>query len=430
MILLYMSYEENIQSYRDNMTSLIGNQFANSAQKIAEGDELGNQAREATAQIVGPLALDMLREGIMHKAGVASARIGGKTVRAQINEALKAKYQELSDRATNAARGKIQDVVDQVRGTVASASEEGQEALTSAVGTARDVVQSTSNRAVSNARDALPQGSVQTPAASTDDDVPSGSGDDNTTEATMPTEDAPSFFSVGNIAERSGDALGAAAAGIGAAYAVSRPGLSSDQRAVIGIEAAAPLVAEKSIGDIVPGAGLIVGGIEDAATPGLGTAVQRTEDFGIQAGVLAAQKVGYKAGQAAQRAIQGARAGQQAEEDTDIGGEGGTELTDISAIGTTATSEAETTGVGAGLSEATGAELGAGASAGLGAELGTDAALAAASGPESGGLGFIAAGAIGLGAVLASIFAPHHHKSASSGPAPNLAIPVQAVGLR
>jgi hypothetical protein len=781
-----MSYEENIQNYKDSISNILSDQLASSAQRIAEGGELGEEARQATAQIVGPLALDMLKEGIMHKAGVASAKIGaGKNVRDQINDAFKAKFKQLSDRATDAAkakgqelleqgRGKLQDVVDQARGKATAAVQEGQDALTSAVGTARQAAQATGDRLASQARGALEQGAnvrdlatsavqdgvaqvrgaqggftsgrapaavppqnnddkivaqgarandpqqvaqdtldrykghvdekvadlrskltdpsqkvviagkegegtnigseravgqwqtfaneqgmpnvgpqvrqytndqlnqlktdfpdqvrfgrikpsdqipddeihvwgantananipngevfpaavsggqaavigkgspnemgiVSTPLTGvpdvkpsgapqvastsgqapalrydprasrranfserlnalsdedkasvkadynagktavqpnetpeqrsariqgnnklTDDlvtakenansaseannptsnqvrdslapmreamaqtqsqkpvtqqDVPSGAGganraetnidnlgsrpstldaskftvapqDEPKTSAPAPTEEAPSFFSTANIAERSGDALGAAAAGIGAAYAISRPGLTAGQRATTAVEAAAPLVAEKAIGDVIPGAGLLVSGIEDAATPNLGSASQRAEDFGVQTGVLAAQKVGFKAGQALQRTIQARRAGQAASE-----GEEGTELTDFSTVG----GEAGETAAGATAETAAGTAAGtetAAATGGVAAELGTDAAAAAATGPESGGLGFIAAGVIGLGAVLASIFSPHHHEAPKTGPAPNLAIPVQSVGLR
>ncbi len=796
-----MSYEENIENYKDSISNIMGNQLAASAQRIAEGGRLGEEAREATAQIVGPLALDMLKEGIMHKAGVASAKIGGKAVRDQINEAFKGKFKQLTDKATSAAknkgeellaqgkgklqdvvnqaRGKATEVVNQVRGKATSALQEGQDALTSAVGTARQAAQSTGDRVTAAGREALQQGAsvrdlatsavqegtaqargaaggftsglapaavppennddavvargarvqnpddvaqntlerykghvdervnelkskltdpsqkvviagkegegtyigtdrakgqwedfsqqqgirnvgpevqkytsdqlnqlkadypdqvsfgrvksaddipadeihvwgantgnanvangsafpagsggqaavigkgspnelgiVSTPLTGipdvkasaapqvasssgqaplkydprasrrtnfseridalsdedkasikadynagktavqpnetpeqrtsriadnnklTDDlvtakenastaseannpsaptvrdslapmreamaqtqsqkpltqnDVPAGAGGGNTQETNLdslgsrpstidatkftedpseapsapkappPTEEAPSFFSTANLAERSGDALGAAAAGIGAAYAITRPGLTAGQRATTAVEAAAPLVAEKAVGDIVPGVGLLVSGVEDAATPGLGSATQRAEDFGVQTGVLAAQKVGYKAGQAAQKAIQSSRAGQAAE-DTDIAGEGGTELSDLSAVGSGAAGESGSAAAAGGSAAATGGtEATVATGGGLAAELGTDAAAAAAAGPESGGLGFIAAGVIGLGAVLASIFAPHHNKTPTPGPAPNLAIPVQSVGLR
>ena len=57
---------------------------------------------------------------------------------------------------------------------------------------------------------------------------------------------------------------------------------------------------------------------------------------------------------------------------------------------------------------------------------GLEAGLAA-SGAETGGLGFLAAGAVGLISALASIFSPHHDpdpKKAPPQPVPNLSVPV------
>lgn len=87
---------------------------------------------------------------------------------------------------------------------------------------------------------------------------------------------------------------------------------------------------------------------------------------------------------------------------------------------------------------------GAGAGAGeeIGTEAGTEAAVAGteggiegveagllASAPETGGLGAIAAGIVGIGAALASIFAPHHEKKAMPPPPPNLSTPVLQLGI-
>ena len=92
-------------------------------------------------------------------------------------------------------------------------------------------------------------------------------------------------------------------------------------------------------------------------------------------------------------------------------------------------SEGITAGVGGTVSE--GAAAGAGAAEGAGASGGlfASAEAAASAGPESGGIGFLVAGVLGLAGVFASIFAPHHHKAPPPVSAPNLAIPVQAIGI-
>ncbi len=111
----------------------------------------------------------------------------------------------------------------------------------------------------------------------------------------------------------------------------------------------------------------------------------------------------------------------------------------------------------AALPGAEGAESGAGAGAGAGAESGaitgaegaaggaegaaggiitgatsgleaTEAGLLA-SAPETGGLGAVLAGVVGIGAALASIFAPHEHKKPIPPPPPNLSTPVLQLGI-
>ena len=94
---------------------------------------------------------------------------------------------------------------------------------------------------------------------------------------------------------------------------------------------------------------------------------------------------------------------------------------EVTGFGDDAEAAAETGGKAAG-------RLGA-AIGGEGAELGEDAAIAAASGAETGGLGFLVAGVLGIGATLASIFAPHHDPKPPTSLGP-VAAPTQTVGLR
>jgi hypothetical protein len=85
---------------------------------------------------------------------------------------------------------------------------------------------------------------------------------------------------------------------------------------------------------------------------------------------------------------------------------------------------------GASAEGAEGAEGAAeGAEAGAEGLEGIEAGLAA-SGAETGGLGFIAAGIVGLGAALASIFAPHAKPPPPPKPViPNFSVPVSQVGI-
>ena len=107
------------------------------------------------------------------------------------------------------------------------------------------------------------------------------------------------------------------------------------------------------------------------------------------------------------------------DQDADIGGAAGEE----GAGGAGAESGAGAIGGAAGEEGAAGAITGA--TSGLEA---TEAGLLA-SAPETGGLGAVLAGVVGIGAALASIFAPHEHKKEMPPPPPNLSTPVLQLGI-
>ncbi len=210
-------------------------------------------------------------------------------------------------------------------------------------------------------------------------------------------EDPEAGLSFRGVGGRVAEGLAGAGAAVGAGVTFLNPQLSTGQKAVSLTEQAAPLAAEKAIGDVVPGAGLGVGAIETLA--GKGTLAQKGESLGIQGGTGVLQKAGGKLG----NFIQGkfgsttAKVADTAEETVASTAE--------KAAGSVATDVAETTGVET-------AEVGA-----------------AAAGAETGGLGFVVSGLIGLGATLATIFAPHHHDTPTAAPV-NLAAPVESLGLR
>ena len=176
-------------------------------------------------------------------------------------------------------------------------------------------------------------------------------------------------------------------------------------------------LTETLLGDLVPGAAIATVGIEDFATPG-GSLASKTEAFAeAGAGIKLQQYIvqGVNKLRGAGDAGEAGEAGLAGQTADFVPGIGGTVVAAPVAETVAAAPVAETASAAA----AAGAETGLFASA----------EAAAAAGPESGGAGFIVAGILGIGGVLASIFAPHHTKAPESGPAPNLAIPVQAIGI-
>ena len=103
-----MSFESNMENYKDTMSSIMGGELAASAQRIAEGADLGEEARQATGQVLGPLALDMLKEGIMAKAGVSSAlgRAAPTDLKGLVQAGLKDGLDHLKGKALEAAKAR------------------------------------------------------------------------------------------------------------------------------------------------------------------------------------------------------------------------------------------------------------------------------------------------------------------------------------
>ena len=96
MLLSYMSqssrgsfFDQQLDSYRNRLSAIKQEEALNWAKKIAESEQPIEALKQAVAEIATPLALDFLREGIMHYAGVASARIGNKL------KGLDPKFQEI-----------------------------------------------------------------------------------------------------------------------------------------------------------------------------------------------------------------------------------------------------------------------------------------------------------------------------------------------
>ena len=111
-----MSFESNMENYKDTMSSIMGGELAASAQRIAEGANIGEEARQATGQVIGPLALDMLREGIMAKSGIASAlgKDAPTDFKGLIKVGLKEGLEHIKGKALDAAKARgIPTTVDE-----------------------------------------------------------------------------------------------------------------------------------------------------------------------------------------------------------------------------------------------------------------------------------------------------------------------------
>jgi hypothetical protein len=91
-------FESQLDSYRNRLSNIKQEEALNWAKKIAQSEQPLEDLKQAVAEIGTPLALDFLREGIMHYAGVASAHIGNKlkSLDPRIQEIFKGRMDELA----------------------------------------------------------------------------------------------------------------------------------------------------------------------------------------------------------------------------------------------------------------------------------------------------------------------------------------------
>lgn len=520
-----MSFESNMENYKDTMSSIMGGELAASAQRIAEGADLGEEARQATGQVLGPLALDMLKEGILSKAGVSSAlgRAAPTDLKGLVQAGLKDGLDHLKGKALEAAKArglptstdealalgknKLAAAVKGQTGVdvsdLASAASPATAILGKAKAAAGGLQEQVSGLAevatsgkvgdlVTTAKGFAGRGAPAAPAVApavapkeeeeeeeeqgedlTPEDLIAASRevrvDPNPSDTAQLRAGAADIFKTlsqpepepsaepsaarqavvqseeGGLSETFGTALGGAGAVAGAIAAGSGKGLTGGQRSTAITKALAPTAAQELLGGLVPEAGLVTQGIEDFASKGGGSATQRLEEFGEQGLAI---KIQQRVAQGVNKAINNLRgggeaAGEEGAEDAGVsagagvsGGEGvsaGAGVSSGAAAGSdAAAATTSTTAAGAGAAGAEGAAEGAGAAAageGGGSGLFAAADAAAAAGAETGGGGFLVAGLLGLAGVFASIFAPHRHKAPPPVAAPNLAIPVQAIGI-
>jgi hypothetical protein len=110
-------FESQLDSYRNRIGAVKAEQAMAWAKKIAEAENPAEAAREAVAEIGTPLALDFLREGIMHYAGVASAQIRNKLANLdpKFKEIFKGRMDELARVAKMKPEERKKWIADEVK---------------------------------------------------------------------------------------------------------------------------------------------------------------------------------------------------------------------------------------------------------------------------------------------------------------------------
>jgi hypothetical protein len=117
------SFENALADYRARLSNVKAEEVADQAKRIAEADEPLEELKQVVGEVTTPLALDFLKEGIMHRMGVASAQtIGGKAeLKSAINKLVNKRLGALRDRAS----GAVEDAVSSARRTITSSAQDG-----------------------------------------------------------------------------------------------------------------------------------------------------------------------------------------------------------------------------------------------------------------------------------------------------------------
>lgn len=484
------TFEQSLNDYRARLSNVKSEEVADLAKRIAESDEPLEELKQVVGEVTTPLALDFLKEGIMHRMGVSSAQIVGKNGKLELKQALEKEFNkrlgQLKDKASDAiraakesakstandaqasARAAVSDAQKQASDIIAEGQSKAAQAVSDAQDQASATIQSARDAAAdakNAARNTLRQASAEDADAARkgfkapedqeldtrinslpnlEDSQEAGTEANSINRAlqskfnqAFPADDPEraqalenfksSFrdeydgptpeFEAGKVAnfdaedaadflnykaDMYNDAIGRKVAGIKQPDGYDGDGMPKFDEPTAPTTSSAP--APSTDDTLFPKAEV---GEDD---PFGGPVAQRVAQ-------AEAQQVELRAGQQLPTAGQGAP---KPSADTTVTPEDAPKLP---------TPPKPSAGAGAeGAEGAEGADAAAGAVAGAEGGLeGTEAALLA-SAPETGGLGALAAGIVGIGAALASIFGGH--KEQPKAPPPQLAQSLSAVGIR
>ena len=143
-------FENAINDYQNRLSSIKQDELQSYAKRVAESDKPLEELKSVVGEVTSPLALDFLKEGIMHHMGVASAQIkkGGAALRKDLEQQFNDRLSQLKTKAQGVLdeqRGRLQGALDEARGRAQGAVDQARGAVDQARGNATE--------AFANARD-------------------------------------------------------------------------------------------------------------------------------------------------------------------------------------------------------------------------------------------------------------------------------------
>ena len=143
-------FENAINEYQNRLSNIKQDELQSYAKRVAESDKPLEELKSVVGEVTSPLALDFLKEGIMHHMGVASAQIkkGGAALRNDLEKQFNDRLSQLKTKAQGVLdeqRGRLQGALDEARGRAQGAVDEARGAV--------DQVRGNATEAFANARD-------------------------------------------------------------------------------------------------------------------------------------------------------------------------------------------------------------------------------------------------------------------------------------
>ena len=134
------TFEQSLNDYRERLSNVKSEEVADLAKRIAESDEPLEELKQVVGEVTTPLALDFLKEGIMHRMGVSSAQIVGKNGKIELKQALEKEFNKRLGQLKDKAKGAIEDAQQKAKDAISAAKESAKSTANDAQASARAAV--------------------------------------------------------------------------------------------------------------------------------------------------------------------------------------------------------------------------------------------------------------------------------------------------
>lgn len=141
------AFESSLNSYQARLANIKAEDVQDYARKVAEASNPLEELKTTIGTITTPLALDFLKDGIIHRLGVKGGKASGKNLKDKITNEFSNRLDELRGNVEDQVRGRIDEAGNSVRQVVQDARGQGEAALNDVRARATNAVQDARNAA-------------------------------------------------------------------------------------------------------------------------------------------------------------------------------------------------------------------------------------------------------------------------------------------